>query len=34
MDRDPGYLLDMLDSTKLAMEYLEETDKAGFLQIH
>jgi uncharacterized protein with HEPN domain len=31
MDRDPGYLLDMLDSAKLAIGYLEENDKAGFL---
>ncbi|MBF0109456.1 MAG: DUF86 domain-containing protein [Magnetococcales bacterium] len=31
MDRDTGYLIDMLTSAKLAVEYLEGTDKAGFV---
>lgn len=31
MDRDIGYLMDMLDSAKLAMGYVEGIDKASFV---
>ena len=31
MERDPGYLLDILDSARLAIGYLEEIDKTVFL---
>ncbi|MBF0427359.1 MAG: DUF86 domain-containing protein [Magnetococcales bacterium] len=31
MERDTGYLIDMLVSAKLAVEYLEGTDKADFV---
>ena len=31
MERDIGYLIDMLNSAKLAMGYLEKSDKETFL---